>query len=450
MTINLDNIKSRMELKEYIKVIRESLVAADRRIAVEEILRSPELFDGEVVTTVCACIADIDYGVRDIAGSGLMQIDEVWKDLVCENLAQYSTSNDIEVRNMASDILLKIKPDNISPLIDLFLDSNHDDVKFAMDIAGQIATAEYIDLFLDHIQHYDSNVRCSVVEAVGNIFANYPENDYDKGEIIKVFEEAYWSDEDLKPFIIEALGKIGGDEVQDFLINLINNEPNFFLRVAAVDALSICSDNIGVCYTLLDLLPTVNDELKILFLKTIYAIAFRLGTAITLPDKFRYVAQLALLDNNPDSYGAGLVALGNSYIKVDVPYLMKIILRNDSEIQKFMIHNLMNTSDVIVIEEFIKVFFNKFDLTDSENLDFLSFVVAETPYSPEKNVISLVKSLIKNTINNKPVYWESIISTCLDISKELTRKELEKMKSVSDASDEEFLNEILIRFEIKL
>lgn len=439
-----------MDLKEYIKVIRESLVATDRRIAVEEILRSPTLYDGEVVTALCDCIADVDYGVRDIAGRGLMQIDEVWKDLVCENLAKYTKSTNIEVRNMASDILLKIKPNNITPLIDLFLDNNCDNVKFAIDIAGQIATPDYIDLFLDHIQHYDSNVRCSVVEAVGNIFANFPENNYDKAEIIKVFEEAYWSDEDLKPFIIEALGKLGGKEAQDFLINLISDEPNFFLRVAAVDALADCSDDIGVCYTLLDLLPTVNDELKIIFLKTIYAIAFRLGVNIELPDKFRYVAQLALLDNNPDSYGAGLVALGSSYLKEDVPYLLKIILRNDSEIQKFMIRNLMNSSEPIVIEEFIKAFFHKFDLTDSENLDFFSFIIKETPYSPEKNVTALVKSLVKNTINNKPVYWENIISTCFDISKELTIKELEKMKSISDASDEEFLNELLTRFEINL
>lgn len=437
-----------MSLEDKITTLKTSLVPAMRRKAAEELLRNTNEINQEVIQILCEALSDNDKGVRDVIATGITQLDPEWNDLICQFVVPYIRSERIEIRNLVTDILLTIKPTNIFTIAHYFDDPNPDNVKFAIDIVGLIASADYLELIFEKIDHHDSNVRCSVVEAIGNIYQNYPDNNFDKALLIERFEALYWNDEDLKPFIIEALGKIGGEESQNFLISLINNESNFFLRVAAVDGLAICGTDIAVCYKLLDLFETVNDELKILFLKTIFAISFRVGEPVNLPDQYRYVAQLALMENDPDTYGAGLVALGSNYTKDDVSYLLKVVFRNDSDINHFMIRNLINSEDPVVIEEFIKQLFTKYDPSDTENLDFLAFFTEEAPVAPPANIEILIKSFVKNTVNQKPVYWENIITYCLEISYDITIKELHKMYSVSDTSELNYINDILHKFDI--
>ncbi len=437
-----------MSLEDKITTLKTSLSPALRRKAVEDLFKNKNEFNQEIIQALCEALADSDKGVRDIIATNITQLDPQWNDIICQYIAPYITSDRIELRNLVTDILLATKPTNIYTLTHYFDDPKPDNVKFAIDIVGLIATPEYIDLIFEKIDHPDTNVRCSVVEAIGNIYYNYPQNEFDQNLLIEKFQNLYWQVEDLKPFIIEALGKIGGEESQEFLISLINNETNFFLRVAAIDALAICGTDISVCYKLIDLLDTVNDELKILFLKTIYAVSFRVGQPIELPSQYRYVAQLALMENDPDTYGAGLVALGNNYKKEDIPYLLTLVFRNDADINHFMIRNLVNSTEPIVIEEFVKQLFIKYDPSDTENLDFLSFFTEEAFGAPEQNVEILIKSFIKNTINHKPVYWENIITYCLEISHDITIRELKKMYEVSDTSELSYINDIIQKFDI--
>lgn len=437
-----------MSLEDKITTLKTSLVPAMRRKAAEELLKNKDEISQDSIQALCEALSDVDKGVRDVIATNITQLDPEWNDVICQYVTPYIRSERIEIRNLVSDILLTIKPSNIYAIAHYFEDLNSDNVKFAIDIAGLIAPPEYLELIFEKIDHRDSNVRCSVVEAIGNIYQNHPENNFDKSLLIERFETLYWDDEDLKPFIIEALGKIGGEESQNFLISLINNESNFFLRVAAVDGLAICGTDMGICYKLLDLFDTVNDELKILFLKTIFAISFRIGEQIELPSNYRYVAQLALMENDPDTYGAGLVALGNNYTKDDVTYLLKLVFRNDADVNHFMIKNLVNSQDPVVIEEFIKQLFIKYDPSDTENLDFLAFITEEAPLAPQSNIETLVKSLVKNTINHKPMYWENIITYCLEISHELTIKELKKMYEISDTSEVSYINDIITKFDI--
>ncbi len=437
-----------MSLEDKIATLKTDLLPANRRRAAEDLLRNIDEINHDVIKVLCESLADNDKGVRDVIATNITQLGPVWNDVVCQYVTPFIKSDRIEIRNLVTDILLTIRPTNIFTIAHYFDDPNPDNVKFAIDIAGLIAPPDYLELIFEKIDHSDSNVRCSVVEAIGNIYQNYPDNNFDKALLIERLEVLYWNDEDLKPFIIEALGKIGGEESQNFLISLINNESNFFLRVAAIDGLAICGTEIGVCYKLLDLFESVNDELKILFLKSIFAISFRVGESIELPNQYRYVAQLALMENDPDTYGAGLVALGSNYTKEDVPYLLKVVFRNDSEINQYMIHNLVNSQDPVVIEEFIKQLFVKYDPSDTENLDFLAFISQEATNASPVNIQVLIKSLVKNTIYQKPMYWENIITYCLEISHEITIKELEKMYNISDTSELNYINDILQKFEI--
>lgn len=436
-----------MNFEDIITTLKTSMVPAMRRKAAEELSRDHNEINTEIIQALVEALADSDKGVRDLIATNITQLGSEWGEVICQFIAPLIRSDRIEVRNLVSDVLLAIKPANVHAIAHYFDDPVPDNVKFAIDIAGLIATPEYIELIFEKIDHNDSNVRCSVVEAIGNIFHNHPDNDFNKALLIERFEELYWKDEDLKPFIIEALGKIGGEESQNFLIALINNESNFFLRVAAIDGLAICGTEKEICYKLFDLLESVNDELKILFLKTVYAISFRVGEPIELPQQYRYVAQLALLENDPDANGAGLVALGNNYIKEDVPYLLSLLFRNNSDINQYLIKNLVNTNNPVVIEEFIKQLFSKYDPSDTENLDFLACLIYESFNSSPAIQETLIKSLVKNTVYHKPVYWENIITYCFEISHEITLKELKKMYEISDTSELNYINEILNKFD---
>jgi hypothetical protein len=232
------------------------------------------------------------------------------------------------------------------------------------------------------------------------------------------------------------------------LFNILQNETDFFLRVAAIDSLANCGSNSKVCDLIMEMIYNVNDELKIIFLKTIYAIAQRISYNIELPTDLRYVAHLAITDNNPDVYSAGLLALGNSFYKADIPFIINIVFRNEPQIQQYILQTLLINSEIEAIEEFVRQFFLKYDLTDTENLDFLSYIIPVSETTPLNKVQSLIKALIKNIIIQKPVYWNTLIQYCLEISYKYTVGELLKHYDISDTTDRNFLEQIFEKFDI--
>jgi HEAT repeat protein len=439
-----------MNCEDALVLLKNNLVPSERKMAAEFLLNSCEPSE-YIIEALTKSLIDNDKGVQDVISTGLAKLTkEPWNDITSAFLIPYFYINDLKIKNLAAEIILKIRPKDLNPLIQLFYGINPDNVEFAIHLFGKIAGNEYLDILTDKLSHTNVNVRISVVDAIGNIVENNPVKEDLADEIVAKLNNIYEYDVALRPHIINTIGQIGSKKSEEFLFNIIHNEKDFFLKLAAIDSLASCGNDLSICYTILNMIESVNDELKIIFLKTIYAIANRLNYHLELPDHLRYIAHLALLDNNPDVYGAGLIALGNIFRKEDARFVLSVVFRNDHNIQQYILRVLIINSPQETIEEFIKQFFLKFDLTDSENLDFLSYITVIAPEAPIANSQTLIKSIIKNTIIQKPVYWASVIQYCFEISFDYAESQLRKFYEVSDIDEREFLNNIFTKFDINL
>ena len=94
----------------------------------------------------------------------------------------------------------------------------------------------------------DINVRNSAIEAIGNIVLNGSTDVFLVGEALEKLIHSYNKDADSQVNIIDAIGKFGSSEAEDFLIDIIHNTDDEFLKIDCLNHLVIdreaCINNI--------------------------------------------------------------------------------------------------------------------------------------------------------------------------------------------------------------
>lgn len=318
-------------------------------------LRQLHSLDDKSIAALAQGLADKDRGVRDACSMALTSLQDQGVQ-IASYVAKQILTDDIEVRNLAGDVLIKLGASSASVLWDYARHDDFDVRKFAVDIIGLIGTEADVLILIACLQDSDANVRVSAAEALGNIRS-----------IIAVpsLLEAYQSDEEIKVPVIDALGKIGGEHAESFLLEQLNTEEDMYIQTACIDSLALCGSNIHISYRLGELLPNAPEELQGIILKTMCAIAFRLEEQIVMSDDLRYIAYNAIQDEDPDIQSAGLIALGSSYSIEDIPSLITELERNnESTIQHIIFGLLTQTSSTVgvtVINALIEKYTDNFD-----------------------------------------------------------------------------------------
>ncbi len=235
-----------------------------RRSAVESISFNQNL-PATVIKLLASRLADSDKGVRDSVSFALINLEN---PEIGSLIVPFISSNDISIRNLAGEVLLKKGTVVIDSMVDYLDKGDDDDKKFIIDILGLIGDPGPAEKFLEILYKTENeNVVLACIEAIGNI-------KYEKAvpEIIKFYEVS----ELFSPTIIEALGKIGSSEALQFImkkfhevdeltkfsmiesIGLIGNEESFFLLIsdlrnlngptawAAVESLNMLKDKLNL------------------------------------------------------------------------------------------------------------------------------------------------------------------------------------------------------------
>ncbi|MCU0424410.1 MAG: HEAT repeat domain-containing protein [Candidatus Kapabacteria bacterium] len=371
-----------MSVQDRISTMLTATDAAVRRRAAEEFMGLNSA-SGEVITAFAKGLSDEDKGVRDICALALVRLGNdathVNARSVAQAIAPLITHEDIEVRNLAGDVLIKLGSDAVDALYPYLQDSKADNRKFACDIVGLSNNPAAIPHVRAILTDEDDNVRCAAVEALGFLKASDL-----LGDIIAMYD-----DEAVRPYVVAAIGNIGGKQAQEFLLNIMD-ETDEFVQIAAIDALAVCADEIGIAHKLLALLPKAGEDVQPVLLRTMYSIAFRLQVAVELPKDMRRIAQQALTDDDPDTRIAGLLALGQSYEEEDIPALLHEITQNNPETQQHILSVVLSNSAPAVAREFFdRVFAALLDanLQISELLGFLTALVPNV--SGENSAIAL-------------------------------------------------------------
>jgi HEAT repeat protein len=429
-----------MEAKDLLQKFRHGANSGDRLQAGESLIEN-ELLNEENLEEFAQGVFDDDEGIKDFTSRSLANIIPKLQNKAAEIVAKFIAHNDIEIRNFANDILQKL---GLSGAIALrpYLDNEDFDVrKFAVDIIGLTGEPYDIDLLIPAIKDADANVRVSAIEAIGNIAQKYPEN-IDIDQVMKVFQESFIEDEELRPIIIEAAGKTNSKEGEFFILSTLERTDDEFIRTACIDALALGGNSSEICERLMEQLPLSNKQFQLIILRTIYAIAFRLEIEISLPDELRYIAHNALKDNDEEIRGAGLLALGNSYQKDDVPYLIAKFNEDDNDTHQYIIYHLLASSDSGTVDIFFDQFSEKYFMNNplGAELDFYGILASVWDDAITENRLIAADKMYEIALKHTKGKSHEIVDLMLKLENE---RMLNNISRTLDSADENDIYEAL-------
>ncbi len=245
----------------------------ERRASVEAIVKFGDR-EG-VIEKLIGLLGDKDKGVRDAVVRSLLSIAcdfESLKRKIVEGVCELMCSDDIGLRNLSSELLVKFGSDAIPSLLSLANHENKDIRKMAIDVLGLIGDEKTEDFLIEKLNDPDQNVVVSVIEALGNVgsektveflidlferfeFAQIQiveslgkigERCHNDGILKLIHEFLIGSfngvdDPILKSAIVESLGKVGDKSLVDFLISLVNGDDIAVQKMAVMSIVKICS-----------------------------------------------------------------------------------------------------------------------------------------------------------------------------------------------------------------
>lgn len=370
-----------MEVSNFLEKIEKAEGTEEKRYAIEDLIDSEQV-DERVIDTLADYLKIDDSGLRDVCSRFFKYIDDDHKVYATKKIAELILETEITARNLAGDILISYGYTAVEHLLPYTGHHDMDVRKFALDIVGLNGTEAELDYIYQLIDDPDTNVRMSVFEAVGNICERLdPE---DENELVyfrrttDFLIENFAKEEDNQVFIVEALAKMGLPESEDFLIEILNKEEDFFLQIACIDALGLKCMRYDICEQLLEVIGNFNELVQPVILKTINAIAFRLGTPVELPHELRYIAHNALEDDNEDVKMSGIISLGKHVLPADVPYLANIYDSLEFEAQSYVIELLLVHSSDEVIDYFLNEYLQTAIVSSliNKDLDLLNVIIA--------------------------------------------------------------------------
>lgn len=427
-------------MNEIINKLKSSIIAEEQIEIINSIIENKD-FKIELIDILVEKLSDQNRGIKDAAYRALINFPDDLKEMVAYKVAPIIEQRQIELRNLAGDILLKLGVYSSKPLIKYLKVEDFDVRKFACDILGLVDNGDNVDIIIQLFDDTDQNVVLSAIEAVGNIFSRN-EGKVDKNHILlSLFELFRLNNDNYQPQLIDTIGKIGGNEAEDFLLDIIRNNKDLYLKINAIDSLATVGTSTDICNSLLNEMHLYPKEIQTIVLKTAIAIAYRLESMPEIPPSTREIARKALLDNDVNISSAGLVALGENYNIDDVDYLVKFYDKTNYDTQQYLLFNLLENSNNDIFDKFIDNYFDCRINSDnqSQNLEFiLTLQSLWENLSIEKQHFALtkiIKTIIEKNCINKAELIEILANFDLSLLEKVKQIILEEKSKLEDIDD---------------
>lgn len=323
----------------------------NKRNLIENIINN-NLYDDEIILLLIETLQVEDKSLSEIAMFALINAPDIYRDGISEKVTPLIRSESINIRNWTCELILKLGLHSI-PFLLLELKHQSADVrKFACDLIGQIGILDNLIPIYELLNDENENVVLSAIETLGCL------NDSNN---LDHLIEIYNGKEYTRVHIIEAFGRIGGYQIEHFLIETLEVSDDELIRTLCVEALAQCATSKELCDNLQELLYTIKDSLKGTILKAYVAISQRNGYYIFSSPELKKIAYIALNDDDDEIKLSALVALGDNYNEEDVKILasLKYFAKLPIMIQ-IIYFNLLNNSEPWLIELFFRDFFQKY------------------------------------------------------------------------------------------
>ncbi len=399
--------------------------------------------DEQSITRFVELIKSSDRGVKDAAARAISDLRGDDATFAAKLISAYILDSNIEVRNLAGDILIKMGAPAAEHLLEYLSHHDHDVRKFACDILGLLDTRQYADYIKPLLKDEDENAVQSAIEALGN---------YQDESSVELLIEIYDSTPDQKPNVIEALGKIGSQAAIDKLLHALTHETDEFLKTAVIDALSASCEDIDVARKLLSKIEEVSEATQLIVLKTVVAIAFRLGESIELPQHLRYLSYKALFDNDDDVRAAGLLALGDIYTPDDFPSIFNELFNNNPDTQSVVLEKLLMHNSPQIIKRFFKTLCAEVASKEalSCGIDFLSLLDYMWSDAPEDSKAATISALAENMIEIQHSDYREIFELLNKLDMSLTEETVRAIYQTSPDAQKEMITELAAIYQYDL
>ena len=237
--------------------------------------------------TIANLIADEDKGIRNSAT--MLMLSNPNPELP-EYIVKFIASDDISMRNLAGEILIKLGSLSVATLIQFDHKNNDDIIKFIVDILGLIREPEaslYIMSILSSSEN--DNVILACIEAFGNIR-------YEGAlDILMLF---YDRNELFKPTIVEALGKIGSKAALEFLVSRYSNEDEL-TQYSILESLGLIGD-IETYFFLLEQVIDISGTLVFPLITSIAILRERFNLDIPFDNRMKNLLIYTITEGTPE------------------------------------------------------------------------------------------------------------------------------------------------------
>ncbi len=424
-----------MDIETNLSLLKKCNSTDEKFELLESTLKVVKL-DEKSISKIVDLLNEPDTWIRDYISRFLSELKGEQARLAARCVSKFVLEEDLEIKNLASDILIRIGEPAVEYVLPYLKTDNPDLKKFVCDILSTIGSINIREHIVPLLDEKDFNVVQSAIEALGN---------YQDTSIIDKLLEIYNENDVHKPFVIDALGKIGDIQAMDCLLQFLDTEEDEFLQSAIIDSLSLNCDNMDIAKKLFDLIEVSAPEIQIIILKTVSAIAFRLEEQIVLPDPLRHLSYRALFDNDADIRAAGLLALGNEYREDDFPSIFNEIFQDNPDTQSLILQNLLYQNTPETVKLFFKSFCKAVSVRSqvSCDIDFISLLSYLWTETPAENKKATIEILIDTLFECRQSDFEPTLDLLLKLDKNLT---LEYVKQYSHDSSDDFkqiLNNLL-------
>ena len=379
-----------------------------------------EEYDPNIAAHLCSYLQKKDKGLRSALSHFFIQHKCY---LVADKLTEFISSDDISLRNIAGEILISYGGFAVDSLIK-FLKKTKDaiDLKFAADILAEIHDKKVEQAVLELIKQTDNeNVLISYIEALGNNRSV---------QSVDLLILLYNQNEILKPYIINALGKIGTLKAFNFILQQYNDEDDL-VKYMIIESLGDIGNEESFFF-LLSELQNVTTPFIPPIVEAVYKLHVRYGFDIPFDEKVKRALLIMLNHKEADYRKVGAKLLD----EFDDSEIISEALKHygtDSEFDGVIYHKLLLNKELVLkhVNNLIK--------TDTPNLSSLLKLLDEFIQHEPKVIKEIDKIQLHRLIDS--------ISRCLKHTDEIVRLYAVELLFKLDIEtailflDDEFLNE---------
>ncbi len=379
----------------------------ETKIGVLNDLDQKEL-SGAVCEFVSNLLTDEDKGVRNAA---TMLILNNRNPKFPALVAQFVNSQNISVRNLAGEILIKLGSLSVEPLINFNHENDNDTLKFIIDVLGLIGDERAALFIMEVISATENdNVVLACLEALGNIRFE------GAVEIMILF---YDRNELYKPTLVEALGKIGSKTALDFLVARFKDEDEL-TKYSILESLGALGD-INTFFFLLEQMMEISGTLVLPLITSIFTLKQKFNLDIPFDNRMKNLLLYTIAEGKPEHKKIAFT-LVDSFDDKDILSASLSLLGDDFELDEMIGSKIYRNSEFIYYEITRLINQNPHNLRNILNL-FLSTIDYVKAYSLQLNVSPMdIRNIIHGVSGLLNHHDEEVRRLSMEILFELDRE----------------------------